>query len=202
MRNTLALLLTLAIFLTFQPANATTVYRYEWEALGQTTPASLGSPLSGYIDFLAPSSGSPYNFLGLSAIYDLQFTTASSLSVAPGAPYIPAATYTLADSTTTSTYVAWNHQEITYLQGLSFAGPNGVTGNISDSAMQTFFPFDYAPNEDYESGAWMFEGSITVAPTLANLSISDGGGTLLLLLIAAGSLAAYGFFHRLQTASR
>ncbi len=113
----------------------------------------------------------------MSAIYDLQFTTASSLSVAPGAPYIPATTYTLADSTSTSTYVAWNHAEITYLQGLSFAGPNGVAGNISDSAMQTFFPFDYAPNEDYESGAWMFEGSITVAPTLANLSISDGGGT-------------------------
>jgi hypothetical protein len=158
--------------------HAITLYRYAWVPFdhGNTSPALLGTPGSGLIDFPAPIGTGA----GLGTVFDLQFTGfgANGTGLLPD---IPPFTYDLTHALSPlGSATVWDRQRITQL-GITLFNPltPGMSSQISAHRVETFFPLGYFPNEESRTGDWLFQG--TVPETGGNAAILMLSGVVLIV---------------------
>jgi hypothetical protein len=163
--------------------HATPIYHYAWVPFdqGNTSPAPLGTPGSGFIDFLAPTDGGIGT--GLDAISDLQFTGFSANGSGP-LPDIPSPTYDLSNALSPlEGGIMWDSQRITSM-GITLFNPlaPGTSSNISDHRVETFYPLAYFPNEESRTGDWLFQGA---------KQVSETGGNAAILMLSGAALTVF-----------
>ena len=161
----LTVLAAVAVAIATCSLHATPSYRYAWVPFdqGNTSPAPLDTPGSGFIDFLAPTDGGIG--AGLDAISDLQFTGFSA-NGSGLLPDIPSFTYDLSNALSPSgDGIMWNSQRITSI-GITLFNPlaPGTSSNISDHRVETFYPLAYFPNDHARATGYFKAPSRSLKP--------------------------------------